>query len=125
MRPHSDKVGLIIGLCVGLGLLLLAIIIIAVLVVCCMRRKKQTEERAQRNVVFATGNDRGQRPYAELEEDNRGYCAIPAAASETQNNINGAYAAEPDENKMYVGLYPDPTYHSTPCYSSLQKKDAH
>jgi len=105
VRPHSDKVGLIIGLCVGLGLLLLVIIIIAVLVVCCMRRKKQTEERAQRNVVFATGNDRGQRPYVELEEDNRSYGANPAAAS---------------------GLDPNPAYNSTPpSYSSLQKKDAH
>lgn len=125
VTPHSEKVALIVGLCVGLGLLLLVAIIIAVVVVYLRRRNKETEETAQRNVAFAAGNDRGERPYVELEEDDRSYCASPAVASEIQNNVNGARAAEPDDNKMYIGIEPpDPAYNSTPYYSSMQKNYA-
>jgi len=121
-------VALIIGLCVGLGVLLVVIIIIIAAVVACRRRcNKQREGTMDRNAAFAAGyNDRGE-PYSELEEDDRNSCHSPTATNEIQNMNDQACARvdEPDEYKKYINLgEPDPAYNSTPYYSSLRKDHA-
>lgn len=115
VTSHYDKSSLIVGLCVGLGLLLLVIIIIiiiiAVVVACRRRRNKQNDGRPERNMAFA-----------ELEEDDRNSCANPAAANEIQNNANEFASARADENKKHITLgESDPAYSNTPHYSSLHK----
>ena len=122
---HSDKVALIIGLCVGLGVLLVVIIIIITIIIACRRRcNKQREGTTDRNAAFAAGyND----PYHELEEDDRNSCHSPTATNEIQNMNEQACAPvdEPDENKKYINVgEPDPAYNSTPYYSSLHKGHA-
>ena len=121
--PDSDKVALIVGLCVGLGLLLLLVIVVIVLVVACRRhRNKRTEQGADRNVAF-TGNERRER-YVELDEDDGNHVANPAAANEIHNNNEFACARadEPCEDKKYTTLGElDPTYNNPPCYSALEK----
>ena len=121
--PDSDKVALIVGLCVGLGLLLLLVIVVIVVVVACRRhRNKRTEQGADRNVAF-TGNERRER-YVELDEDDGNHVANPAAANEIHNNNEFACARadEPCEDKKYTTLGDlDPAYNNPPSYSALEK----
>jgi len=121
LTSHSDKVALIIGLCVGLGVLLVVIIIIIAVVVACRKRCcKQQERGTDRNIAFAAGYNDHREPYRELDEDNRNSWHNPAAANEIQNNMSEQACArvdEPDEKKKYINLgEPDPPY-----YSSLRK----
>ena len=129
LSSRADKVALIIGLCVGLGVLLVVIIIIITVVVACRRcRNKQHDGETERNIAFAAGYNDRREPYRELDEDDRNSCHNPAAANVMQNNMNEQACArvdELDENKKYINLgEPDPPYTSSPYYSSLRNDQA-
>ena len=114
------QVALIVGLCIGLGLLLLLVIAAIAIVVECRRRRKPGYGASERNAAFAAGDERGRGGgrYLELEEDDR---ANPAAGNNNADDQACARAAdEPGEDKKYISLVADPAYNVPPYYSSVK-----
>lgn len=107
----SSDLGLIVGLCVGFGLLLIIVVIVIIVVVlCCRRRNKTNGDR-----IVGAGT-------MELDHDDTRYSPSPAA--EAQNNTNeycSTGPVQPAANPEYSALgSANPTFTNSPYYLSLK-----